>query len=215
MSDDEKKIDYYDQLKSKLDKFENYEYFGKYKDIDNNIKNKFMKEIEKDYPDIVYPGISDKCACGHDIKINGYIRNKITKEIIVMGSCCIKRFKIKKHCFKCDNLHTRIKYNICKNCEKIEKEKSKEKKKIEKEKLKEKKKIEEELRHNMFQLGSIVIDFGKHKNKTIEDIYNNDISYIKWCIKTNDEKEVYSFRNIIKYYNIVKQINNLAEQDNN
>ena len=60
------------------------------------------------------------CICGHKIVKNCYITGTIGDEemIIIVGSCCIKRFipKYRRTCEKCEREHRNTKNNLCKNC---------------------------------------------------------------------------------------------------
>lgn len=182
MSED-KKVKHFELLKQRLGDFSQYEYFGGYEDIENKKKNNFMKNIEIN-EEIEYPEIEYKCKCGHGIKQNCYIRHKETKEIIIMGSCCIRKFEIKKFCFKCNKRHGRTKSTICIDCENEDKLKIKELKQQQKEKIK---------------LENTIITFGMHKNKTIKHIYENNINYFNWCITKNKEEYNKIFKDIVRY----------------
>lgn len=73
------------------------------------------------YDPLDMPKKKDQCLCGHDIKINCYIKSKEGSLILVLGSCCVKRFiksGLKKTCEKCGNNHKNRKYNICNECKK-------------------------------------------------------------------------------------------------
>jgi hypothetical protein len=59
----------------------------------------------------------DKCVCGHEIKVNCYITND--KELIIIGSCCIKRFipgGLKKLCLHCKEPHRNRSTELCNDC---------------------------------------------------------------------------------------------------
>lgn len=65
------------------------------------------------------PKKQKKCICGHDIKHNSYIQDINNKNnIIVLGSCCIKRFIDKKGrtCQTCLKPHKNLKDNYCSSC---------------------------------------------------------------------------------------------------
>lgn len=64
------------------------------------------------------PIYSNKCVCGHTIKKNCYITNR--NIILIVGSCCVKRFMkngLKKECLTCESVY-KGKYRCCKECRK-------------------------------------------------------------------------------------------------
>jgi hypothetical protein len=77
------------------------------------------KEYEEIPPDKKY------CICGVKIKINKHVRNieeyDLTKRILVVGRCCIKKFvpeeNRKKLCGNCKRAHKNKTFNLCKECE--------------------------------------------------------------------------------------------------
>ena len=173
---------YHKILKKKLGNFENYEYMGGYTTKKNVIKNGYMKRMENE--GIIYPELKWNCECSHWILQNCYIRNIITKEILVVGNCCIKYFGIKKKCITCKKIHKRTKFNICIDCEKEEKLKIKELKEQQKEKIK---------------LENTIITFGMYKNKTIKFLFENNENYVRWCYTKNRENNNKIFKEIIEY----------------
>ena len=66
------------------------------------------------------PDHQEECKCGHKIKWNYYIKNIISGEIEVIGSCCIKKFvpaELRgKLCELCGSQHRSRKDNFCKEC---------------------------------------------------------------------------------------------------
>ena len=62
----------------------------------------------------------DYCVCKHWIVVNCYIVNPAKTELIVCGSCCIKKFMDKsgKTCETCSEPHQSRKDNFCKKCRK-------------------------------------------------------------------------------------------------
>jgi hypothetical protein len=61
------------------------------------------------------PEHTNKCICGHPITENCYIENG--EELIVLGSCCVKRFITKRRtCGICNEPHKNIKINRCNDC---------------------------------------------------------------------------------------------------
>jgi hypothetical protein len=78
------------------------------------------------YPDTPFPEYNELCICNTKILYNCYIRPSIDSspdEILIVGSCCIEKFLpngFTRFCEKCNEVHKRIKYNICFKCEKKE-----------------------------------------------------------------------------------------------
>lgn len=201
----EKSVKHFELLKQRLGDFKNYEYFGQYIDLENTKKNNFMKNIELNY-DIEYPMIKYVCICNHAIKRNCYIRNKETKEIIVMGSCCVMKFEVKKACFNCNKKHGRTKSNICIECENEEKKKIKELKKQQKQDEKDLEDFIKKIKKNekiKKKLENTIITFGKHKMKTIKYLYENEINYFNWCLKQYEENNNTMFNKIVEYNELV------------
>ena len=64
------------------------------------------------------PEHEDKCVCGHKIKKNCYL--EYNDEILILGSCCIKRFLPKnsagRTCDECGKSHRNRKINKCNDC---------------------------------------------------------------------------------------------------
>jgi len=64
-------------------------------------------------------GRKDHCICTHEIEENCYILNIISKKILVVGNCCIKRYlniDTSKRCEECKLPHRNFKDNFCKDC---------------------------------------------------------------------------------------------------
>lgn len=80
--------------------------------------NQHLKYYNLCYPGSELPSKELECVCGHDIKNNCYITDG--KELLVLGSCCIKRFKknCSRICEDCGNNHRNRKVNRCKDCRK-------------------------------------------------------------------------------------------------
>ena len=64
-----------------------------------------------------FPDLINECVCGHSIIQNCYITNK--KQILTLGSCCIKRFikNNKRTCIECHSILTRKTKAICYHCD--------------------------------------------------------------------------------------------------
>lgn len=73
---------------------------------------KHLKYFKSKYPDEDLPDLHYECVCGQPIKNNCYITDG--KEIIVLGTTCIKKF-IKKKCKKC-KIEIEPNYKICYEC---------------------------------------------------------------------------------------------------
>jgi hypothetical protein len=74
------------------------------------------------FPNKEFPEIKNKCVCDATLLHNCYIRKDTTStvdDILVIGSCCIKKFidagKVRK-CEKCNSDHRNRKYNLCNTC---------------------------------------------------------------------------------------------------
>lgn len=70
------------------------------------------------YPGRPMPPHSDFCLCEHSIVHNCYIEHYHTKEILVVGSCCIRRFMTHsgRTCTKCGESHHNRKDPWCDAC---------------------------------------------------------------------------------------------------
>ncbi len=101
-----------------------WKYVGGNRDSHKNYFETWTKKTKKDPPPY-----APECVCGHEIKTNCYISNDV--EILVVGSCCIKRFMEHKTrtCSDCNAPHKNRKYNLCNECKQKMKEKEKEEKK--------------------------------------------------------------------------------------
>jgi len=91
---------------------------------ENHLRPNWVKQGFCDYD--YFPKYKSKCLCDHFIDENCFIYKQTGKtlEIRVIGNCCIKKFGLQgRRCEVCNNVHKRSKYNICKSCEKQEKEK--------------------------------------------------------------------------------------------
>ena len=69
-------------------------------------------------PDDDPPDDVSWCVCGHRIVENCYLRNPKTGDIIVLGSCCIKRYlpNAGRTCGKCGVRHRNRKDDLCNKC---------------------------------------------------------------------------------------------------
>ena len=170
-------------LKQKLGDFKNYSNLGGYNDNKNEVPNNLLNIHLMN--GIVLPTLKNKCECDHSIMKNHFIQHVINKKIFIVGTCCIKRFNIKKLCITCNKPHNRRKFIECVECDppfinpyysqfyETPREKNKN-----------------------------IINFGKYKNKTIEYVYQNDKSYILWCVNkySKEQNENDSlFKNIVDY----------------
>ena len=79
------------------------------------------------------------CLCGHDIYNNFKYTHYKRDDTFILGSCCIERFSTKykeeeekkRKCIECDDDIRKNKYNLCKECRKIQLKAEKEKEKYE------------------------------------------------------------------------------------
>lgn len=68
------------------------------------------------YPKAKIPPLTDECVCGHRIQENAFISNG--KQLLILGSCCVKRFTekgTKQVCKGCKQLW-KGKSVYCKKC---------------------------------------------------------------------------------------------------
>tara|TARA_R110000868_G_C10665664_1_gene746168 strand:- start:3 stop:647 length:645 start_codon:yes stop_codon:yes gene_type:complete len=196
---------YYDILKNKLGDFDNYADVGRYLDKLNTKMNNYLKISKLD--NFEWPEYSHNCMCSHWIIKQCYIQNIITREILVVGDCCIKHFKIKKKCIGCNKNHGRTKYNICNDCEKNKKKELKLSKFTQK--IESEKKIEQQKK--IYKYDNKILKFSKHKFKTYKYIYDNHLDFIEWCEKKYLEyqKETIGssslFDDIVYYYRLKRE----------
>ena len=74
---------------------------------------------EKYYEVVNIPTHSSKCICGHHIEEQCYIQNIHTKEVVVVGNCCIKKFlgiDTSSICQHCGNKNKSRKDSFCSEC---------------------------------------------------------------------------------------------------
>lgn len=168
---------YHQVLLNKLKNLSDYEYAGGYTCKKNIEKNNYMKAFELE--GTVYPDIKEECECSHWIKQNCYVRNIKTKDILVIGNCCIKHFKITKKCSSCNKEHKRTKSTICSDCDKQIKKKDK--------------------------LKSTTLNFGKYKGFSIGYVYENDLDYLNWIYKNFDKNKKHKTNSnkIYEYLNLI------------
>jgi hypothetical protein len=57
------------------------------------------------------------CCCTHEIVYPRFVQHIETKVIAVIGSCCIKRFKLERRCTDCQTPHRR-QSSLCFDCDK-------------------------------------------------------------------------------------------------
>lgn len=70
-------------------------------------------------PDEKHPEHATRCVCGHPINKNFYINNINTKQILILGMCCIRKFipKCYRTCSECGAKHRNTKKNLCNLCQ--------------------------------------------------------------------------------------------------
>ena len=80
----------------------------------------YLLKILKENINLTQPDKKKFCICGISIKRNAYIRNRNKTQMLVIGSCCIKRFmpegKKGRTCGICETPHRNHKDNMCKEC---------------------------------------------------------------------------------------------------
>ena len=64
------------------------------------------------------PQHEEQCICSHHIVSNCYIRHRRSREMLVIGSCCIKRFMggCRKECTVCGMVHKNRVHTLCNVC---------------------------------------------------------------------------------------------------
>jgi hypothetical protein len=68
--------------------------------------------------------VEERCVCLTKISQQCYIINIKTKDIVVLGNCCIRRFGLNgKTCSMCNAVHKNRSDNFCKDCRVINKNK--------------------------------------------------------------------------------------------
>jgi len=144
----------------------------------NDLNNDF-KRFHQYFPKQNLPPHKSLCICGHDIIYNCYITNNFKRfdlnNILILGSCCIKKFipeGKKKRCINCNESHQNRKDNFCNDC-RID--------------------LKEFIRVSEWE-----IKFGKHKGTIYKDIPLDYLQYLynKGCWDNTD----YSSNDIIKKY---------------
>jgi hypothetical protein len=68
-------------------------------------------------PNTPFPPLTNECVCGHAIVQNCFITDG--NQILILGSCCVKRFTItgtKQTCEKCKTPHKNRVVNRCNRC---------------------------------------------------------------------------------------------------
>ena len=94
-----------------------YEYCGS----TSNFGTQYWEHVCKDEKK---PGYKNRCVCGTRIVNNAYIinRNEVdeAKRILVLGTCCIKRFTRldRKYCIICGENNPSNSFNVCRKCRK-------------------------------------------------------------------------------------------------
>ena len=69
------------------------------------------------FPDSDYPELEENCVCGHPIQENAFITNG--EQLLVLGSCCVKRFTnsgTKRVCKNCKQPWKGDPKRFCKKC---------------------------------------------------------------------------------------------------
>lgn len=137
------------------------------------------------FPNKPFPAIVTTCVCDQTLMHNCYIRKNVNspiEEILIIGSCCIKKFidsgKVRK-CEKCESEHNNRSDNLCNACRLRQRAIEKEELKQEREKQKEEKKRLKELegmKHVHHQRHYFDIPY-KHSQNIKESLFRNKF---KW-----------------------------------
>jgi len=141
------------------------------------------------FPNKPFPDIDNKCVCDVNLVHNCYMRKDVNSpvdDILIIGSCCIKKFieagKVRK-CYKCNADHKNRKYNLCNGCKVDEIDKEKQAKK-------------DMAKYNRVVCFDIPYEIGQ------ENISNGILYYTKWNsefkIRTIKDSKQHSY--IIKHF---------------
>lgn len=94
----------------------NYKYYGGNKGQHLN----YLILLAKKDPHLseVVEEVATKCVCGNKIEENCYIFNKRINTIVIVGSCCIKKFipQSGRTCEICSAPHRNRVENLCNKC---------------------------------------------------------------------------------------------------
>lgn len=201
----EEHMDYAARLKYILGNLSDYENMGGFTNTKNNKPDKHMLQML--LSGVHYPRYyQERCPCKHPIVMQCYIRNKKTDEILIVGSCCIKKFNIKKLCPSCKTTeHKSPKNSLCNDCSKAKTSFKNNLKKITKNIIKQqknnekqyKKEKEEYMADKANRLWSI-IRFGKYKGDSLY-ILLKDESYVQWIVKEWKMRPFGPFKPVIEY----------------
>jgi len=123
--------------------------------------SRYFKQLEKEYG-LKPPPMEKCCICTHFIKNNMFLRHIETNTLIVVGSCCIKKFMPKEKqgrtCSRCEQPHRNITDNYCKLCRlKLNKNK--------------------------------VMGFGKYSDLTYEDVIQKHPDYVEYVLEQENAKK--------------------------
>lgn len=94
----------------------NFEYYGGGQGSKANYL--LLKLSERDSP-ITIPDPANKCVCGVSIEEQCYLRHKPADKLVVVGSCCVKRFMptgLSRVCSECGEAHRNRKRDLCNVC---------------------------------------------------------------------------------------------------
>ena len=68
--------------------------------------------------DVPFPKHVDRCVCDHKIIHNCFIANRENGKVIILGKCCVRRFKgtLNRRCDICNKQHKNRSDNLCNEC---------------------------------------------------------------------------------------------------
>ena len=94
-----------------------WKYCGGTYDAHLNYYNLMFKDETGKRPTL--PEFKTHCICGHKIRRNCFICSADKSRLLVLGSCCIKKFipKSGRSCEKCGESHINRKKNLCDTCQ--------------------------------------------------------------------------------------------------
>ena len=98
------------------DEIKDWTYVGGGHTTDARLNTILNQTFKIHFPDSDVPELEHTCVCGHPIQLNAFISDG--ERILVLGSCCVKRFTatgIKKTCRKCKKPY-RGSYLDCSAC---------------------------------------------------------------------------------------------------
>jgi hypothetical protein len=113
------------------------------------------------------PDMTPKCKCTTDIHYNYAVFHPETRQVVIVGSDCIKRWtggKLLKECQRCKRKYSG-KSKLCRPCQHVVRRRIK------------------AMRSEVAGRGTSTVDFGGHRGRTYEDVFDKERSYIDWLLR--------------------------------